>query len=364
MNRITGEQRDPVLRNGPEVPLEPRRDSGRLRVGYAPQHGRSIDEPATTVLALLGGPSCEAGTRVVARFGRDPLQRPQQIPRVGVGDEFLVRDGVPGVERGKPCQQTHRAPVRAHRVVGALPAGVLVRPCLPAREHQRGGEPLEVPLPRAEHGLVEVVEVDDQIAARVSVQTEVGRVRVAAELRAHACDRRTRQVMCHQAGRTAQKGEGRCRHAPHPYGRQAGHPALVRLLDRLHRVRPSGRQHERPVIGPGNLEPQRLARRFGGHRFRGHHPRPGRPHPADRTSRETPDERDALVPRHPLHRHRRFDLVHGARLPRTCPAVRPININRGRRYSRAATTVLPCGQLPIPSVDNVAAGCALTQRRR
>ncbi len=236
---------------------------------------------------------------------------------VRVGDQFLVRDGVPGVQDRELGQQPHGAPVGADRVLGGLAAGVLVGARLPPGQHQGGREPLQVPLPGAVHRLVEVVEVDDQTAAGVAVQAEVGRVRVAAQLRADPGHGGARQVVRHEAGRTAQEGEGGGRHPAHPYRCQLGYAARVGLLHRADRVRAGAVQVEGAVRAARHARPERLALLLGRARRRpvGESAYPGQP------------------ARHRPLRRFHTSLGHRDRLPRT-PARTKIdsNINSCRPY--------------------------------
>jgi hypothetical protein len=257
--------------------------------------------------------------------------RVEQIPRVRVRDELLIGDGIPGVERGHSGQQPHRPPVRTHRVVRTPPAGVFVRPGLTPREHDRGGKPLEVPLPRAEHGLVEVVQIDDQTAPRIAVQPEIGRMCIAAELGAHPGHRRPHQVVGHQPGRTAQERERCGSHPPHPDRREAGHSAPVRLLDRTHGVGPTRWKDQRIVRDPGHPVAQRLARP------------PRRPwgvfRRIGRASGEPGHDRYArLIPHNMLHRHCRFEHTHGAQPPHPRPtSVRTSTADDGTAVRRQAS---------------------------
>ena len=83
----------------------------------------------------------------------------------------------------------------------------------PPGEHQAGRQPLEVPLPRPDGRLVEVVHVEHDDAARRPVEPEVHAVGVAAELRADAGRGRDQQVVGHHVGGTTEVGERRRRHA-------------------------------------------------------------------------------------------------------------------------------------------------------
>jgi hypothetical protein len=100
-------------------------------------------------------------------------------------------------------------------------------------------------------GLVEVVEVDDEVALRRGVEAEVAQVRVAAHDRADAGGGQVRHVLSHHDGGAAQEPVGRRDHPAHPHRHEPPDPALVRIHDLLHRIGPD--RAGRPVA-------QRLAR--------------------------------------------------------------------------------------------------------
>lgn len=259
---------------------------------------------------------------------------------VGVGDELLVRDRVPRVQHRQLGEQPHGAPVGTHRTVRRRAAGVLVGAGLPAREDQGGGEPLEVPLPGAVHRLVEVVQVDDQVAAGVAVQAEVRRVGVAADLGADPGHRGAGEVVRHEARRAAQEGERCGRHPPHPQRGQLGDAAPARLLDRLHRAGTGDVEVQRGMGGTRDALPQCLALLLGRAlhgplREATHQGPPGPARSAGRLTGPRPDRR--------LH----TGLGHRDRLPRDSQEhqLTRRNINSCRPYNHQPKRVRPCGQL-------------------
>jgi hypothetical protein len=87
-------------------------------------------------------------------------------------------------------------------------------------------------------GLVEVVEVEDQVALGRGVEAEVAQVGVAADDRLDPGAGQMGEVLGHQRGRAAQEGVRRGQHAPDPHRHQPLQPALVGLLDQVQRVGP------------------------------------------------------------------------------------------------------------------------------
>ena len=101
-----------------------------------------------------------------------------------------------------------------------------------------GDEPFQVPFPRADRGLVEVVQVKDHFLLRRAVQPEVTQVGVAGQNDRQARRGRVGQIPGHDGGRAAQETERRGRHAPHAQRQQFALAALV------------GRQQSAHGIGP------------------------------------------------------------------------------------------------------------------
>jgi hypothetical protein len=87
-------------------------------------------------------------------------------------------------------------------------------------------------------GLVEVVEVEDQVALGRGVEAEVAQVGVAADDRLDPGPGQVGKVLGHERGRAAQEGVRRGHHPPHPHRHQPLEPALVGLLDQVQRVGP------------------------------------------------------------------------------------------------------------------------------
>ena len=98
------------------------------------------------------------------------------------------------------------------------------------------GEALDVPLPRAGQGLVEVVDVEDELPFGCSEHAEVRQMRVAATLHPYSGMRCVREVGSHDRGRAAVERERRDEHAPVANGHELGHPLLGLLLEDRDRI--------------------------------------------------------------------------------------------------------------------------------
>ena len=131
------------------------------------------------------------------------------------------------------------------------------RRVLPAGHPDARDEPSQVPLPRARMGLVEVVEVEHELALRGGVEPEVAEVRVAADHRGDPGGRQSRDVFGHHDRRSPQEAVRRRDHAGDPDGDQLLEPTLVRLPDQLDGVRPVGGRLPVPQGPPGHLLAQR-----------------------------------------------------------------------------------------------------------
>ena len=128
----------------------------------------------------------------------------------------------------------YAAHAAGHRV-GALRLG---RTVLPPGHPDARDEPAQVPLPRPGVGLVEVVEVEDEVALRGGVEPEVAQVGVAADHGQDAGRGQPGEVLRHDRRRAAQEGERGRRHPSDPHRDQPLDPALV------------GGQHEVDGVGP------------------------------------------------------------------------------------------------------------------
>lgn len=106
-------------------------------------------------------------------------------------------------------------------------------------DHYAGRQPLDVPFEGRRQCLVQVVEVEDDVALGRGEAAEVHQVGIAACLHAQPAGRRVGQVGGHQRRRTAVEGEGRTRHAAEADRHQRGQPALVGAADDVDRIGPA-----------------------------------------------------------------------------------------------------------------------------
>ena len=143
---------------------------------------------------------------------------------------------VPDVERAHRRVVGHAFAVRAHQVGGHARRVAVGQVQVLRRDHDAGGQALEVPFEGRGQRLVQVVDVEDDVALGRGKGAEVHQVRVAAGLHAQAAARRGGQVGGHQRCRAAIEGEGRRRHAPEADRDQFGQASRVRFAQQFHRV--------------------------------------------------------------------------------------------------------------------------------
>ena len=125
-------------------------------------------------------------------------------------------------------------------------------------DSEAGHQPLDVPLERARQRLVEVIDAEDQLPVRGGEDTEVGQMRIPAQLHRQVGAGRARQVGGHQVRGAAIEGERRDQHSAVPDRDQLRHPTCGLLLKQANRVRPIRRRLPLPVHRQGNQFSHRL----------------------------------------------------------------------------------------------------------
>jgi hypothetical protein len=93
--------------------------------------------------------------------------------------------------------------------------------CPPATA-KTGDQPLEVPFPRARRHLVEIVQIEDQLAFRRRKAAEVQQMRIAADRKRDTRIGRTAQIMGLQDRASPIEGE-----------RRHGHPSVAKRNERV-----------------------------------------------------------------------------------------------------------------------------------
>ena len=139
------------------------------------------------------------------------------------------------------------------------PPLVLIEPVLARRDVDAGDQPLQIPLPRPDHALVEIVQVKHHVPLRRAEQAEIVEMRVAIDDRCQTGDGCVREVPGHHRARPAQEPERRRRHSAHADRHEFRLPSLVGLEQHLHRIRPVGGRLPTAVGGMGNVLAQPLS---------------------------------------------------------------------------------------------------------
>ena len=169
-----------------------------------------------------------------------------------------VQAGIPDVELLHLRQVPHRLAIGpGHGLVDRL-ALLGVEATIASGDGEAGHQPLDVPLERAGQRLVEVVDAEDQLPVRGGEDTEVGQMRVAAQLHRQVGAWRARQVGGHQVGGTAVEGERRDQHSAVTDRDQLRHPTCGLLLEQANRVRPIRGRLPLPMHRQGNQSSRRL----------------------------------------------------------------------------------------------------------
>ena len=217
-------------------------------VSFAIAFSRSFDSAFSTVF-------CRFFTAA------EPTSLPHRLD-----DCVRVEAGVPDVEVAHRGEPLHRLAVGRDRGGDDARSDRLVEPPAAGRDLEARGQALDVPLERPGMGLVEVVDVEHEVALGRGEPAEVDQVGVAAELHRQAAVRVGRQVGGQHVGRAPVERERRRRHAAVTDRDEVGHAGALLLLEQLDRVRAVRCGSPVTVAGPRDLGPGRLAdaRSLGG----------------------------------------------------------------------------------------------------
>ena len=121
--------------------------------------------------------------------------------------------------------------IGAHALQHRAAAGVVRLTIVPRSDQKAHDQALQVPLPRCGKRLVEIVEIEDQVALGRCKSAEVEQVAVAARLHVDAGGRHRGEIVRHQRRRAAQERERRADHASVADRHQFLQPAAVGGLE-------------------------------------------------------------------------------------------------------------------------------------
>ena len=228
------------------IPVEQRLHLVELIVAADMTHQRRlVDDPATTV-GDRGEPV--HGLQIAVRV------RPRDASvEHGAGlcitlrfrnchDDVGIDAPAPRVERGCRCQAGQQVPVTRHHAQDGGAADLVGHALRPGRHREAGPQALEIPLPRARQGLVEVIDVEDQPAFRGGEPAEVHQVPITAKLHREPSARRRSQIGGHARRRSTEEAELRLCHPPVADRQELGHPALPLRHQHVHRIGPIRRR--------------------------------------------------------------------------------------------------------------------------
>ena len=126
---------------------------------------------------------------------------------------------------------------------------------LPRRHHQAGGQAGHVPLEGTGQGLVEVAQIEVEVALRCGPEPEVQDVGVTAELDLNAAVRPGGEVCRHHRGGAAVEVPRRKGHALMPEPGELGEPDVILGQERVHGIVPAGPFVPVTQVGPGRQYP-------------------------------------------------------------------------------------------------------------
>lgn len=169
-----------------------------------------------------------------------------QLPGIFVGrlrDERLrVEARIPDFERAHArtlAQVLAIGRYTLHRSLPSYPVGQLVVACGDGKADRQS---LQIPFPGRWQGLIEVVEIKNQVALGRREQAEIQQVCVAAGLNLQAGRRGGCKVGGHQRRGAAQEGERAAQHAAVSDRYQFRHTIPIRLFKNVDGIAPSRRR--------------------------------------------------------------------------------------------------------------------------
>ena len=130
-----------------------------------------------------------------------------------------------------------------------------LHPVLPRRHHQAGGQAGHVPLEGPGQGLVEVAQIEVEVALRRGPEAEVQDVGVTAELDLDAAVRPGGEVGRHHRGGAAVEVPRRKGHALVPEPGELGEADVILRQERVHGIVPAGPFVPVTQVGPGRQYP-------------------------------------------------------------------------------------------------------------
>ena len=185
--------------------------------------------------------------------------------RVDAGGELPNRlldrqSRVPDLEVTHARKGRHRLAVGAHRVEHDRAPFLAGEAVLAAADREARRQALHVPLPRAWRRLVEVVDVEDQVALGRAEDSEVRQMRVPAQLYPEPRVWCVRQIRSHDQRAAAVERKRRHQHPAVADRHQLRNPRHGLLLQQRDRVAALGKR-DVTLRRPGNLRPRRLTPR-------------------------------------------------------------------------------------------------------
>src|SRR5262249_321925 len=175
-------------------------------------------------------------------------------------ERFEVNVFIPDLERGHRCIFRHMLPVGLNRCANGSLAVFRPGTCRASRDLNTGGQPFKVLFPRSWGGFGEVVDVENEVSLGRRESAEVHDVAITTRLHAKPGRRGLRQIKSHYRGGAAQESEGRFAHSRIPNREQLGNSPLVRVNQKLNRIRSIRRRFPDTMTLAGSFTAQCAAR--------------------------------------------------------------------------------------------------------
>ncbi|MNH00641.1 hypothetical protein D3C79_598410 [compost metagenome] len=254
---VAAQQYASVLRQGGEIGLQQFAEHlidglPVLGVGLADDEGVEFADPVLIVHQIR---HLAEHLQVVAtpRLGEGGLDALMGIDGEGIEHRGLFDVIVPDPHKAHLAVFPQLGAVTGRYHPGRLPLAGGIGPQVLGRHQSAGGQALEIPLPGAEVGLIEVVDGQHQVALGARIEADVGDMHVATGLDHEAGVRGGDEIPRHDGGRPAQEGEGGLLH-----------PGMAHRHQLLQASGGLGLEHGDgiPVIGCGRQPGVRFARKL------------------------------------------------------------------------------------------------------
>jgi hypothetical protein len=167
--------------------------------------------------------------------------------------------GVPHGQCVHAREAAYRAPIGRYRREDVAPSFLPGEAVGPAHDLHARRQPFDVPLPWTGQRLVEIVDVEDEVALRRGEQPEVGEVGIPAGLHHQTGSGCSSQIAGHRQRRAPEERERRGGHPAVVDGQQLGNPGQPLTFQQRHRIGSVGARRELRMARPWHFCPRGLS---------------------------------------------------------------------------------------------------------